>query len=142
MTAVDTSTVGLAKAERLADDRGVSITTVNADLAEFPIDSGAWQGIVSIYCHLPPPIRTDLHRRCVAGLARGGVFILEGFTPRQLEYGTGGPKNVELLMEPEVLRNELGGLDVEISHEITRPIAAGKYHDGIAAVMQILAIKV
>jgi len=141
VTAVDTSSVGLAKAEGLARERGVSITTVNADLAEFVIEPGFWQGIVSIYCHLPLPIRTALHRRCVAGLAPGGVFILEGFTPRQLEHGTGGPKNIELLMEPKALRDELNGLELEIAHEIERPVAAGKYHDGTAAVVQILAAK-
>jgi SAM-dependent methyltransferase len=141
VTAVDTSSVGLAKAENLARDRGVSITTVNADLAGFVIEPAIWQGIVSIYCHLPPNIRADLHRRCVAGLAPSGVFILEGFTPRQLEHGTGGPKNVELLMEPHDLRKELAGLDLEIAHEIVRTVSAGKYHGGNAAVVQVLAVK-
>ena len=46
VTAVDTSTVGLVKAEALAHERGVSIETVNADLADYPIEPGEWQGVV------------------------------------------------------------------------------------------------
>ena len=141
VTAVDTSTVGLAKAEALARDRGVTIETVIADLADYPIDPGVWQGIVSIYCHLPPVVRAALHERCLRGLAPGGVFVLEGFTPRQLELGTGGPKSRELLMELEIVRQELPGLRLEIAREIERDVAEGKYHNGTASVVQILAVK-
>jgi len=141
VTAVDTSTVGLAKAEALAHERGVSIETVNADLAEYPIEAGEWQGVVSIFCHLPPVVRAALHERCLRGLAPGGVFALEGFTPRQLELGTGGPKSRELLMELEIIRQELPGLRLEIGREIEREVVEGKYHGGIAAVVQILAVK-
>ena len=141
VTAVDTSTVGLAKAEALAHERGVSIETVNADLSEYPIEAGEWQGVVSIFCHLPPVVRAALHERCLRGLAPGGVFALEGFTPRQLELGTGGPKSRELLMELEIIRQELPGLRLEIGREIEREVVEGKYHGGIAAVVQILAVK-
>jgi SAM-dependent methyltransferase len=141
VTAVDTSAVGLEKAEALAHERGVAIETVNADLGEFEIEPGVWQGVVSIFCHLPPVVRAALHERCLRGLAPGGVFALEGFTPRQLELGTGGPKNLELLMELEIIRQELPGLRLEIGREIEREVAEGKYHKGTAAVVQILAVK-
>lgn len=141
VTAVDSSAVGLAKAEGLALERGVTIQTVHADLSDFEIEPGAWQGIVSIFCHLPPPVRAALHERCLRGLAPGGVFVLEGFTPQQLERGTGGPKNRELLMELENLRQELPGLRFEIAREVVRPATEGKYHRGDVAVVQILAVK-
>lgn len=141
VTAVDTSTVGLAKAETLARERGVAIETVNADLAEFTIEPNSWQAIISIFCHLPPGLRTDLHSRCVEGLAPGGAFVLEGFTPRQLELGTGGPKSPDLLYEIETLSPDLEGLQFETAHEIERSLVEGKYHNGVAAVVQILAFK-
>ena len=141
VTAVDSSSVGLEKADSLARERGVHIETVNADLAEFHIEATAWQGIVSIFCHLPPVTRAALHERCLRGLASGGVFILEGFTPRQLEFGTGGPKFRELLMELDVIRQELPGLRLEIGREVVREVIEGKYHRGNAAVVQILAVK-
>jgi SAM-dependent methyltransferase len=141
VTAVDTSTVGLEKARSLARERGVSIETVNADLSDYEIEAGDWQGIVSIFCHLPPVVRAALHERCLRGLAPGGVFILEGFTPRQLALGTGGPKDRELLMELDIIRQELPGLRLEIGREIEREVVEGKYHRGDAAVVQLLAVK-
>ncbi|MCW8985804.1 MAG: class I SAM-dependent methyltransferase [Thermoanaerobaculales bacterium] len=141
VTAVDASTVGLAKAEALAHDRGATIDTVLADLEDFQIEPGAWQGIVSIFCHLPPVIRAALHERCLRGMVPGGVFVLEGFTHRQLELGTGGPRNRELLMELEIIRQELPGLRLEIGREIEREATEGKYHKGTVSVLQILAVK-
>jgi SAM-dependent methyltransferase len=141
VTAVDASTVGLEKAESLARARGLHIETVNADLADVSIEPTGWQGIVSVFCHLPPVVRAALHERCLRGLAAGGVFILEGFAPRQLELRTGGPKSRELLMELEIIRQELPGLRFEIAREIERELAEGKYHNGIAAVVQLLAVK-
>ncbi len=139
VTAVDTSSVGLEKARVLAAERGVSITTIEADLASFAIEEGGWQGIVSVFCHMPPPLRKALHRRCVAGLAPGGVFALEGFHVRQLEYGTGGPKDPDRLFSLDELRGELDGLDLVVAQEIDREIHEGRYHKGTAAVVQILA---
>lgn len=141
VTAVDNSTVGLAKANALADERGVEIETVNADLAEYTVEPGAWHGIVSIFCHQPPVVRAALHEQCLRGMVPGGVFLLEGFTPRQLELATGGPKNRELLMELEIIRQELPGLRLEIGREIEREISEGTYHHSTAAVVQILAVK-
>jgi hypothetical protein len=71
VTAVDASKVGLDKAEKLAHDRGVRITTVEADLADYQIEANSWQGIVSIFCHLPPDVRQQVHRSAVAGLVSG-----------------------------------------------------------------------
>ena len=72
VTSVDLSSVGLAKARRLAESRGVSITTVHADLVDHRIEPGSLDLIVSIYCHLPEGVRTVTHERCVEGLRPGG----------------------------------------------------------------------
>lgn len=141
VTAVDASTVGLEKARRLANQRGVALTTVCADLAEFSMTPGAWDGIVSIFCHLPPPLRLAVHRTCVAGLAPGGVLLLEGYTPRQLNYQTGGPPQAELLYEPETLRGDFAGLQLEIVREVVREVREGSCHTGLGAVVQLVARK-
>ena len=141
VTAVDASSVGIEKAQKLATEQGVTIDTVVADLAEYEIQPSAWQGIVSIFCHTPPRLRAAVHKRSVLGLSPGGAFVLEGFTPRQLDFGTGGPQNVQLLMTAHDLRQELAGLRFDIGHEIDREIPKGRYHNGKAAVVQILAFK-
>ncbi len=141
VTGVDSSMVGLRKAQRLADEKGVTITTIHADLAEYKIEPDSWDSIISIFCHLPSELRRKVHRDCVSGLKRGGVFILEAFTPDQLKYDTGGPKNPDLLYTLDDLKDDLHGLAFKIAHEIERDTTEGSHHTGTAAVVQIVAVK-
>ncbi len=142
VSAVDLSEVGLAKAQRLAAERGVTITTHHADLAEFVIEPGAWDAIVSIFCHLPAPLRRDLHARVVAGLRPGGVLLLEAYTPAQLHYQSGGPPVAEMMMEAEGLRAEFAALEPIHLVECEREVHEGRYHQGLGAVVQLLARRV
>jgi len=141
VTGVDSSSVGMKKAEELAKSRNVSITTVVADLAEFVIEPDHWDGIVSIFCHIPPELRARVHRDTVAGLRPGGAFILEAYTPRQLELRTGGPQTVELMMTLDMLREELRGLELVEAREIERVVNEGHFHRGPGAVVQVVGIK-
>ncbi len=141
VTAVDASPVGLGKARQLAAERGVHIHTFVSDLEHFQIGVDTWDAIVSIFCHVPPDIRARLHHRCIEGLKPGGVLVLEAYTPRQLEYGTGGPPVAELTMRLEALQQELDGLELIHAAELDREIVEGKYHTGKGAVVQIVACK-
>jgi hypothetical protein len=141
VTALDASRVGLDKARRLAAERGVKITTLHADLADYEIAPGGWDGIVSVFCHLPPVLRAVVHRRCVAGLRSGGVMLLEAYTPGQLALGTGGPPSAELMMDKETVRAELAGLEFLHLQECEREIHEGEYHSGLGAVVQMVARK-
>jgi SAM-dependent methyltransferase len=139
VTAVDQSEVGLAKARRLAGARDVEIETVADDLANYPIATGAWAGIVATFAHLPPDLRRRIHHDVVMGLQPGGVFVLEAYTPAQLAFDTGGPKSPELLMTLAALRDELSGLQFLIARELERDVIEGAGHTGRGAVVQILA---
>lgn len=141
VTAVDASGVGLAKAERLASDCGVGIETVVADLADFPVEPMSWDLVVSIFCHVPPPVRESLHRRVVAGLRPGGHLILEAYRPDQIALGTGGPPVPELTMTLETLQRELQGLEFVHAVEIERDVVEGRFHTGRGAVVQVVAVK-
>jgi SAM-dependent methyltransferase len=138
VVAVDQSKIGLAKAQQLATQQQVKIHTIVADLADFVIEPQSWQGIVSIFCHLPFPLWGRVHRSAVAGLARGGLFILEAYTPRQLQSKTGGPKNLDMLVSPDLVRSELADLHFEVLQEVERNITEGIYHNGMSAVLQVL----
>lgn len=139
VTAVDASSVGLEKAQRLAQQRGVVIETVVADLAAFHIAPERWDAIVSIFCHLPPLLRKNVFAAAIAGLKPGGLFILEGYTPKQLELKTGGPPVAELMLSQAILEEELTGLIFLHLQELVRPVHEGKLHHGPGAVVQLLA---
>ena len=139
VTGVDGSSVGLEKARRLAGERGVEIETVVSDLADFDLGEARWDGIVSIWCHTPPELRQKLHRAVVKALAPGGVLLLESYTPKQLEYRTGGPPNAEWMMTAEGLKRELSGLEFVSAEEKIREVHEGKFHGGTSAVVQVVA---
>lgn len=139
VTAVDLSATGLAKARELAAQRGVSVATEVADLSTYAIAPGAWSGIVAIFMHLPPALRRDVLARASTGLRPGGVFVLEAYTPAQLAFGTGGPKDAALLPTLEQLRAELPGLEFLHGAELERDVIEGGGHTGRAAVVQVVA---
>jgi hypothetical protein len=117
------------------------VEAVQADLSDFAIEPAAWAGVVSIFAHLPPPLRRRLHRAVVDGLKPGGVFILEAYTPAQLALATGGPRQVDLLVDLAALRDEFRGLDLEVAREVEREIHEGQLHHGRSAVVQVVGRK-
>jgi len=141
VTAVDASAVGLEKAQALAQRHGVKITTVVDDLSDYVIVPATWDGIVAIFCHLPPALRAAVHRRCVTGLKPGGVLLLEGYTPRQLDHRTGGPPVPELLYEPRDLQEDLAGLELLRCREAVRDVHEGILHNGPSATVQVIAVR-
>ncbi|MBZ0238814.1 MAG: class I SAM-dependent methyltransferase [Deltaproteobacteria bacterium] len=141
VTGVDSSAVGLAKARALAGEHGVEVATVVADLAEYDLGVARWDGIVSIWCHTPSVLRARLHRALVAALRPGGVFLLEAYTPAQLEHRTGGPPVADMLVTLAAVREELAGLELVLGEEKVREVHEGAYHDGPSAVLQVVARK-
>ena len=141
VTAVDSSSIGMKKTAELAKEYGVHVNTVVEDLAEFSFDPQRYDAIISIFCHLPPVLRKIVHNSIPDALRKDGIFILEGYTPRQLQYGTGGPPVAELLMNIDIIQEELSNLAIIHGVELEREIHEGKLHNGVGAVVQLIAQK-
>lgn len=134
VTAIEGSSVGIAKARELAKERGVSIDFVHGDLTkvELPKDADAF---VSIFCHLPSAVRKDVHRRAWASLRPGGVFVICAYRPDQLKYATGGPKDLDMLVRLEDVREDFAGGEELVGVEVDRNFEEGPLHTGIGAVV-------
>lgn len=137
--ALDQSVTGLGKARSLASARGVSIDTLVANLDDYHMEPAHWDGIVSIWCHMPSAVRPAMHRQISAGLKPGGVFLLEAYTPNQISLGTGGPKSTDLLPTLDELRRDLGELELIHAVERERVVQEGSGHRGLSAVVQLVA---
>ena len=138
---VDCSEVGLAKAQSLAQSRGVVIETEVADLAAFQPKENHFGAIVSISAHLPSAIRHKLYPLIEKALKPDGIFLLEAYSESQLSKNTGGPKDIDMLMTVAKLRQELPNLKPISALEIEREVSEGKGHTGIASVVQYIARK-
>lgn len=139
VTAVDGSAVGLAKAEKLAKQNDVELELIHADLTQFDMGENAWHGIISIFFPLSAEFRKPLHSKVMRALKPGGVYLLEAYTQKQVQYGTGGGKNAELMQDKQSLSEELKGLEFKHLQELERDVVEGEYHTGLASVVQLIA---
>jgi cyclopropane fatty-acyl-phospholipid synthase-like methyltransferase len=139
---VDQSAVGLAKARELAAQRGVSIRTEQVDLTTWNWPEGEFDAVVAIFIHFPPAVRARMHERMYAALKPGGVLILEAFTPKQLEYKTGGPQDPAMLYTMEMLRMDFPAGERLLLEEMITGLNEGPYHRGQSAVVRLVLRKI
>ncbi|MBO0994162.1 class I SAM-dependent methyltransferase [Bacillus sp. SD088] len=136
VTAWDFAQSGIEKTKRLAEDRGVIVNTEWHDLANVAWEEEEWDAIIHIFGHFPTPI----FERTVEGIRKalkpGGYYVSELYTKEQIEYGTGGPKEIGNLCDPATLLTRLS--DYFIQHfyigEVER--IEGQGHTGVAHVVQ------
>jgi hypothetical protein len=67
------------------------------------------------------------------------LILLHGYTPRQIEYGTGGPPQVDYLYTPELLRQAFGGFEIETLDAYDADLHEGSGHHGRSALIDLIA---
>jgi SAM-dependent methyltransferase len=140
VVAFDASPVGVAKARRLAEERGVSVRYDVADADGWQWPQEAFDVAVAIYIQFaPPPMRRRLFGRIWQALRPGGLFLLEGYRLEQLAYGTGGPRVPDQLYTEAQLREELAAFTLEEVRSYDAMIDEGPAHSGMSAVIDVVA---
>lgn len=142
VVSVDFSPSAQAKARALAAERGVNVDFRQADVHRWDYPQAAFDVVVEIFTQFSPPVDRALKW---AGMRRalkpGGLLIVHGYTPKQLEYGTGGPKELENLYTRALLEQTFGDFrDVKISED-EREIYEGASHGGMSAMIGLTGRK-
>jgi SAM-dependent methyltransferase len=142
VVSTDFSPSAQKKGRALAAERSVSVTFEQADMHTWPYPDAAFDVMVEIFTQVSTPAERRLKW---AGIRRalkpGGLLILEGYSPKQLEYGTGGPKVVENLYTRAMLEKEFGDFhDLKIEEE-EREMREGTAHAGMSAVIHLTGRK-
>lgn len=138
--AFDIAEVGVAKARALAARAGVKVrhAVLDGDAVRWP--EGLYDAVVAIFIQFADPaMRRRLFARMAAALKPGGVLLLQGYTPRQLEYRTGGPPILSHLYTAAQLRRELKGVRIEQLTEYEEEIHEGPGHSGRSALVGVVA---
>jgi SAM-dependent methyltransferase len=139
---VDSSDVGLAKAQKLATAKGVTIRTAVTDLADYTPPENSFGAVISIFAHLPSQLRQQLYPLVERSLKPGGILLLEAYTLAQLPKTTGGPKDPDMLMSAAGLQQAFPHCEVILAREIDRDIAEGGHRSGgVGSVVQFIAKK-
>ena len=117
---VDFSPTALAKAQALARQRGITLRTLQADIIAWDWPSAEFDVVVGIFFQfVGPSERARIFAGMRKALKPGGLLLLEGYGPKQLEYKTGGPSELENLYTEELLRAEFAGFPSSPSRPMT-----------------------
>jgi SAM-dependent methyltransferase len=125
VTAVDFSGIGLQRARRLAEARGVEVNWIEADLRSYTPARGAFDLVVLVYIHLPGEERRSMVRGAAAAVAAGGTLLVLGHDRSNLHEGYGGPQDPTILFSPEDITDDLAGIEglrVVRSDRVMRPV--------------------
>ena len=139
---IDSSDVAQAKARRLAQERGVSPDFECADLLEWDWRENEFDAVVGIFFQFVGPAgRQILFDGIKKTLKPGGLLLLQGYTPRQLEYKTGGPPSAENMYTQPLLKAQFGDWEMLHLSEHDEHISEGTHHHGMSALIDMVARK-
>ena len=146
VTAVEISSFAVEKARRLAAGRGVDIRFALADMLApgwppAPLH-GLFDWVIGVFIQFTGAV--DRLRQFAAMkqlTARGGRILLQGYTPKQLDYATGGPGVLENLYTADILREAFAGWEIEELVEYEDEIVEGRGHKGRSALIGFVARK-
>lgn len=139
---VDASPVALAKAHRLASERGAPVRFELADLLQWEWGEARYDVVVGVFIQFVPPAqRAAMFASIKRSLKPGGLLLLQGYTPRQLEYRTGGPSQAENLYTAALLREMFADMDILHLVEHDSHISEGAGHSGMSALIDLVARK-
>lgn len=139
---IDASSMAQQKARHLAKSRGVSIQFEQADLLQWAWGENRFEVVVAIFIQFAAPANREyLFKAMQRCLKPGGLLILQGYTPRQLDFKTGGPSQLENLYTAEMLRTAFAAMEILHLAEHEDEIQEGSGHKGMSGLIDLVARK-
>jgi SAM-dependent methyltransferase len=140
VTSFDFAPNALAKAKRLAQSRNVSVDQRQGDAYTWPWAAEQYDALVAVFIQfLPPHRRDDAFAGMMSAVKPGGFFLLEGYRPEQVDYGTGGPPRREHMYTREWLRTTFANWEILVLEDYDAVIHEGQAHDGMSALIDLVA---
>jgi SAM-dependent methyltransferase len=138
--AFDFSEVGVAKARKLAQARGVSVNFSISDVDSYAWPQASLDGVAAIFIQFADPlVRARLFANMVGSLKPGGLLVLEGYSLQQLQYRTGGPSEPSHLYTESLLRDSFKALEILELRVYETELAEGTAHHGRSALISLVA---
>lgn len=138
--ATEISPVAVEKAGRLAKLAGVNVGFQVADILNWDPPVAAYDAVVAVFIQFAGPAeRPKLFQQLRQVLCPGGVLLLLGYAPKQLEFRTGGPPCAEQLYDEALLREHFGDMEVLRLDLYEDVLDEGKAHSGRSALIGLIA---
>lgn len=142
VTSLDYVESAKEQALAFAKQENVEITYHVSPVLDFSYPTETYDLIAVIYMHLTEVEMKSFIEKAHKALNKNGLFILEAFTKEQLGKPSGGPKSLDLLYDLEVLKTLLADFKIEQAETLTTTLDEGKYHQGFAEIVRVIAIKI
>ncbi|XSG81719.1 MAG: class I SAM-dependent methyltransferase [Methyloligella sp. ZOD6] len=143
VTAMDGSAVAIEKAKKLAAERNVEIDFRVGDITAWDWEPETYDVVAGIFFQfLTPDERKDVFDGLRRSLRKGGVLLLHGYRPDQVDYGTGGPPYRENMYTETLLWEEFASLEVLRLEAYDKVIEEGQGHNGMSALIDLVARKI
>jgi 2-polyprenyl-3-methyl-5-hydroxy-6-metoxy-1,4-benzoquinol methylase len=140
--AFDISEVGMHKGQALADTRNVAVHFSVEDCDSRTWIDNKYDGIAAIFVQFAdPPMRERLFQNTMRSFKPGGIMVLQGNTPKQLEYKTGGPPFIDHLYTTAMLQAAFANLQILDLMEYEDDLSEGTQHHGRSALIGMVARK-
>jgi cyclopropane fatty-acyl-phospholipid synthase-like methyltransferase len=98
--------------------------------------------VVAVFIQFVGPEEREIQfLRLKQAVKPGGRLLLHGYTPRQIEYKTGGPSAVENLYTEDLLRQSFADFEIETLHAYEADVDEGRGHRGRSALIDLIARK-
>jgi SAM-dependent methyltransferase len=142
VTAFDFAPNAVAKAKRLAQRRNASVNHELGDAYTWPWAIKRYDALVAVFIQfLPPDSRDDVFAGMQSAVKPGGLFLLEGYRPEQVDYRTGGPPRRDHMYTREWLEVTFSGWEILVLEGYDAVIKEGQAHNGMSALMDLVARK-
>ena len=142
VVAFDASDVALAKAKQFAKENQVELEYTFSDVDSFAWHTNTYDAVIGIFIQFADPaMRERIFQKTYEALKPGGIFILQGYTPKQLEYKTGGPSLIEHLYTEELIRGLAQDFNILELQSYERELSEGPRHTGMSALLGLVARK-
>lgn len=139
VTAFDASPVGLEKARKLAVDRGVTVDYHLSGIEDWDW-SAEYDALVAIFIQfMPPEMRARIFGEFRRAVRPGGLLLLHGYAPRQVEYGTGGPPQRENMYTEALMEEHFGDWQILRLTDYDAELSEGKGHSGRSGLVDLIA---
>lgn len=140
--AVDFSDSAKDKAINLANKNNVKINYTVCDLSEYNFAEENYDLVVMIFLHLPSELAKRIFTEAIKSLKRNGLLLVEAFHKNQIKNNSGGPKNIDLLVDENDFINLTSGLEQVLLETKVINLSEGEHHSGIADVVRFIGKKV
>lgn len=140
VSALDSSDFGFIKLNAFAKAQSVEIKNICCDIKEWK-DSKKYAAIVASYFHIEDEDKKNVFSVLEDALEKDGYLVLEVFSKNQINYSSGGPKDIDLLYDVKGLKEIFKNSIIHTLEETLTTLDEGNGHQGEASVIRLILQK-